>query len=196
MLIAIDGIDGCGKSTQVRLLAEAMGGRHIAQISPSRWGAAFRALKSPSLAQQLALFTADRAHLAPELEAAAGSESQHLVSDRSYLSGIAYQSFGSGLSPEFIEELNRTIVPAYDLQIYLHIPLQTGFDRISARGEQLAWCETPDRLEHAMAIFARWTAAQPQIVQVDGVGSIEEVQARVAAAAEQASVARFGRRLW
>ena len=38
MLISIDGIDGCGKSTQVRLLSEALGADAIQEISPSRWG--------------------------------------------------------------------------------------------------------------------------------------------------------------
>ena len=89
MLISIDGIDGCGKSTQVKRLAEAIGASTIQEISPSRWGQQFRSLSAPTLAQQLALFTADRAVLAEPLERASGSHTHHLVSDRSYLSGVA-----------------------------------------------------------------------------------------------------------
>ena len=89
MLISIDGIDGCGKSTQVKRLAEAIGASTIQEISPSRWGQQFRSLSAPILAQQFALFTADRAVLAKQFEGAAGSRSNHLVSDRSYLSGVA-----------------------------------------------------------------------------------------------------------
>ena len=139
MLISIDGIDGCGKSTQVKRLAAAIGASTIREISPSRWGRQFRALQDPTLAQQLALFTADRAVLAEQLERAAGSRSDHLVSDRSYLSGVAYQSYQSVLTPEFIEEMNQAIVPDYDLQIFLHIPVQAAMARIEQRGEAKTW---------------------------------------------------------
>jgi thymidylate kinase len=135
MLISIDGIVGCGKSTQVKRLAEAIGARAIREISPSRWGKQFRSLSAPTLAQQLALFTADRAVLAEPLERAAGSQTRHLVSDRSYLSGVAYQSYESVLTPEFIEEMNQAIVPGYDLQIYLHISVEAAMARIDLRGE-------------------------------------------------------------
>ncbi len=196
MLISIDGIDGCGKSTQVRLLSEALGADAIQEISPSRWGKALRSSDNPSLAQQLAWFTADRAVLAERLEAASGSEGNHLVSDRSYLSGVAYQSFESVLTPEFVEELNLAIVPAYDLQIYLHVPVDAALARIDARGEAKTWCEKPDRLTWCTEVFARYAEERPQIVRIDGYRTIEEVAADVLAAAEEASRQRFGRRVW
>lgn len=42
MLISIDGIDGCGESTRLALLAERIGADRIRQISPSRWGSPLR----------------------------------------------------------------------------------------------------------------------------------------------------------
>jgi dTMP kinase len=183
MLISIDGIDGCGKSTQVRMLAEALGAEQIQEISPSRWGKLLRSSTEPSLAQQLAWFTADRAVLAERLEAAAGSTSKHIVSDRSFLSGVAYQSYDSGLSPSFIEELNRAIVPEYDLQIVLHVPLEVAFARIDARGIAKTWCENPGLLTWAMRVFEAWGAKRENIALVDGNRPIDAVAADVLAAA-------------
>ncbi len=183
MLISIDGIDGCGKSTQVKLLAERLGAERIQEISPSRWGKKLRAMESPSLAQQLALFTADRAVLAATLEAAAGHPSIHIVSDRSYLSGVAYQSFDSPLSPEFVEELNRTLVPEYDLQILLDVPLETAFARIESRGEKKTWCENPALLTHARRVFHEQAARRERVVLIDATRSIQEVFTDVSTAA-------------
>lgn len=196
MLISIDGIDGCGKSTQVQLLADAMDAEQIQEISPSRWGRLLRSTENPSLAQQLAWFTADRAVLAEKLDAAAASEVRHLVSDRSYLSGVAYQSYDSGLSPSFIEELNRAIVPDYDLQIYLQVPVTTAMERIDARGETKDWCETEGLLTWASRVFETWAAQRDQIVTIDGARSIEEVAMDVLRAAEKASRRTLGRVTW
>ncbi len=193
MLISIDGIDGCGKSTQVSMLTEALGATQIQEISPSRWGRTLRSLESPSLAQQLAYFTADRAVLAETLEAAAGSPDNHIVSDRSYLSGVAYQSFDSPLTPAFLEELNRSLVPEYDLQIVLAVPVETAFQRIAARGIARTWCENSELLTHATSVFAEWAQKRENIVSVNASQTIPEVFADVRAAAEAASLRRFGR---
>ena len=196
MLISIDGIDGCGKSTQVQRLAAALGGETLQEISPSRWGRQLRAMESPSLPEQLALFTADRAVIAERLEAASGSDTEHLVTDRSYLSGVAYQSFQSPLTPEFVEEMNRTLLPEYDLQIYLHVPVETAFQRIDARGEGRTWCENPELLSWATGVFSRFAESRDHVRQVHGVGTIEEVSAKLLAEVETVSSARFGRVVW
>ncbi len=193
MLISIDGIDGCGKSTQVGLLSGVLGARRIQEISPSRWGKRLRATANPSLAQQLAWFTADRATLAESLEEASGSETVHIVSDRSYLSAVAYQSYDSGLTPSFLEELNRSIVPEYDLQIFLHVPVTTALVRIEARGEAKDWCEHPGLLTWADRVFETWVSMRDFIEQVDGARGIDEVAADVRDAACAASLRRFGR---
>jgi dTMP kinase len=192
MLVSLDGIDGCGKSTQVERLAAHMGARRIQEISDSRWGRLFRSLKSPSLAQQMACFLADRASLAPMLEEAAGSRRVHIVSDRSYLSGLAYQSWHTGFEPGFLEEMNRTLVPEYDLMLVLDLPVETAFARISSRGAQLAWCEDPARLQWCRQVFLDWAGRRPNIRVVDASRSVEQVWAQVLACYEDVASSRFG----
>jgi dTMP kinase len=196
MLISIDGIDGCGKSTQVDLLAQALSAEQTIQISPSRWGKTLRALAAPTWEEQIALFLADRVGLVPRLEAAAGHESNHLVSDRSFLSGVAYQSFEASLSPTQLDAINRALVPEYDLQIYMNIPVTKAMERIESRGEAKTWNEKPALLTWAAQIFATWAEKHANIVMVDADQTIEEVHADVMAAARAASEKSFGRVVW
>ncbi len=196
MLISIDGIDGCGKSTQVRLLTDALKAEQIIEISPSRWGKTLRSLESPTWEEQLAYFLADRAQLVPRLEAAAGSEADHLVSDRSYLSGVAYQSYDSPLSPSQLDGINRALVPDYDLQIYLHIPVDKAMHRIETRGEKKTWCEKPALLTWASRVFETWASKNDYIVMLNADQTIEEVHADVMAAVGAASEKAFGRIVW
>jgi len=196
MLISIDGIDGCGKSTQVARLAHVLGGETLQEISPSRWGRQLRAMESPTLPEQLALFTADRAVISERLEAASGSETDHLVTDRSYLSGVAYQSFQSPLTPEFVEEMNQALLPDYDLQIYLHVPVETAFQRIDARGEERTWCENPELLSWATGVFSRFAETRAHVSQIHGVGTMDEVSSAILVEVEKVSTDRFGRVVW
>ena len=196
MLISIDGIDGCGKSTQVQLLTHALGAEQIIEISPSRWGKTLRALEAPTWEQQVAFFLADRVGLVPRLEAVAKHPTDHLVSDRSYLSGVAYQSYDSPLTPSHIDGINRALVPEYDLQIYLHIPVDRAMARIEARGIAKTWCENPALLTWASRVFETWAAKHDYIVMINADQSIEAVHADVMEAARAASQRAFGRIVW
>ncbi len=175
MLISIDGIDGCGKSTQVGLLAEHLGAQQIREISDSRWGRKLKSTPSPTLEEQLAWFLADRALLAPMLERASNSRKHHIVSDRSYLSTVAYQSFDSGLAPGMLERMNRALVPHYDLMFVLDLPVDLAMMRVRKRGEALTWCETEGRLTWARRVFEAWAAQHDNIVLVDATGTPETV---------------------
>lgn len=196
MLISIDGIDGCGKSTQINKLQAALGAGYHIEISPTEWGKKLRAMESPTLAEQLACFLADRVENVEKLRRHAGSETEHLVSDRSWLSTVAYQSFQSDLSPDFLEELNRVIVPDYDLMIVLDLPVEISLERVSRRGEALTWCEKPDRLAHCRQVYLDRAAGMEHAVVISAAPGPDEVGAAVMAAVEAASQRRFGRRVW
>ena len=196
MLISIDGIDGCGKSTQVQALVDHLSARLVREISDSRWGLKLRALPDPTLAQQLACFIADRAGLVPLLEEAAGSQDVHIVSDRSYLSTVAYQSFDSGLAPSLLEDINRTLVPDYDAMIVLDLPVSVGLARVDGRGEARTWCEDAGRLTWARNVFLTWAAMRDNIHLIDATQPIAAVTHDVLALVERVSTQRFGRRVW
>jgi dTMP kinase len=154
-LLALEGIDGSGKSTQARALAVALGAQLTHEPGATALGAALRRLllapDSPpiSLRAEALLMAADRAeHLAvvigPALEAG-----QWVVSDRFSGSTLAYQGFGRGLP---LAELHRLVEFATsglsaDLSILVDLPVEVA----QARRAETA----PDRLERLGPSFAQ-----------------------------------------
>jgi len=154
-LLALEGIDGCGKSTQARALASALGARLTHEPGATALGAALRRLllapDSPpiSLRAEALLMAADRAeHIAllvgPALEAG-----EWVVSDRFSGSTLAYQGYGRGLDTA---ELRRVIEWATsglgpDLSILVDVPVEVAQARLNE--------SAPDRLERLGPSFAQ-----------------------------------------
>lgn len=118
MFIVIEGIDGCGKSTQARLLSEWLReqGKDVlltAEPTKNRIGIFIRKILSGDEkvdTKTLALlFTADRyEHLGNEVSPAL-SNGRIVVSERYYYSTIAYQS-AQGVSREWLFDINYFIL--------------------------------------------------------------------------------------
>jgi dTMP kinase len=147
ILVALEGIDGAGKSTQAKHLAGIFRERGYAvtacrEPTQSPWGrrlreamASGRRLLAPS--QELDLFLQDRrydvaAHLLPALAA-----HQLVLLDRYYFSTMAYQG-ALGIDPESIQRLNEAFAPVPDLVLILLIPPIKALQRIQQRRSQTA----------------------------------------------------------
>jgi dTMP kinase len=113
--ITFEGIDGCGKSTQLRLLASELRVRGVPVIATREPGGTSlgQRLRAALLDVQeqvdplteLLVFAADRAqhvrkHLLPALE-----DNQVVLSDRYADATVAYQGAGRGFEPELIDEI-------------------------------------------------------------------------------------------
>lgn len=139
ILVALEGIDGTGKSTQVGRLTALFGARGyntIALHEPthSPWGrrlreamAAGQRLSAPS--QELALFLQDRrydvaAHIKPAL-----ASRQLVLMDRYYFSTMAYQG-ALGIDPEAIRRMNEAFAPVPDVVCVLLVPPSLALERI------------------------------------------------------------------
>lgn len=187
MFVSLEGIDGSGKSTQAKLLAEALGPDTVLVREPGGTAAAERVrelladggLELDPMAELL-LFCAARADLVrrvirPELEAG-----RDVVCDRYADSTAAYQGGGRGLGIALVEQLGEAATEGLlpDLTLLLWIdPEQAarrseGGDRFEAAG-----------LEFQSAVASAYeeiASKHPQrIVVVDGGGSVEDVHARV-----------------
>lgn len=195
MLIAFEGGEATGKSTQARLLAEHLGAVLTREPGATPLGAAVRALLLDGDASvpvgaraEALLMAADRAQHVDEVIRPALDAGRVVVTDRFVGSSLAYQGHGRGLPLDDVAGLSAfaTGGVAAGVVVLLTVPPAVRLARLAARGGAGL-----DRLERAgddfhlrvEAGFLALAAADPdRWVVVEGDGGIDEVQARVRAA--------------
>jgi dTMP kinase len=187
LFISLEGVDGSGKSTQAKLLAEALGPETILIREPGGTGAAERIrelLADPALEidpfAELLLFSAARADLLSRVVRPALEAGGTVVADRFADSSVAYQGGARGLGTSHVLSLVDTTIDGLwpDLTILLRLDPEVGLgraagdDRFEAEGLELqrAVAEAYDEI----AIIA-----SDRVVVLDARGSIEDVHARV-----------------
>jgi len=188
LLIAFEGIDGTGKSTQLPLLADylrSLGHDVIETREPTDgpYGRQIRALYSNrgqvTREQELELFLEDRRQHVQECIEPALNSGQIVLTDRYYFSTAAYQG-AAGLNPEEIFA-RHDFAPEPALVLLL---TQTPADSVARirdlRGEVLNDFEQQDQLEKVAALFASFE--HRCIVRIHAARSIPEVQASIRAA--------------
>lgn len=189
--IALDGVDGTGKSTQCRLLAEWLRGRGLAVttcVDPggTAIGATIRHIllqgrQSMSVACEALLFMASRAQLIAEIIRPALAAGQAVVSDRFLLANVVYQGHAGGLD---VEQLWRVGLFASgglfpDLTLVLDMPAEAALARLRGPADRV---ESRDFHYHARVRQGFLDEAQrrPEHVRViDATLPIEVVHARI-----------------
>ena len=193
--ITFEGVEGCGKSTQMarlRAWMEEAGLAVLATREPggTEVGEGIRELllaprdEGLGAATELLLYEADRAQHVSELILPALEAGAHVLCDRFFDSTTAYQAFGRGLDERMVLEMNRMasggLVP--ELTLLFSVAIEEGLGR--ARGESAG-----DRLEgeslafhrKVQAGFAALAVREPGRFRVLGEGAIEEVHEEVVA---------------
>lgn len=187
MFISLEGIDGSGKSTQAKLLAETLGPETLLIREPGGTEAAEKVrdlLADPELEldplAELLLFLAARADLTARVIRPAMEAGRDIVSDRFADSSVAYQGAARGLgAPEVISLTDAATEGLWpDVTVLLRIDPETGLGR--AEGNDRFESEGLE-LQRAVAEAYEEIAkiAADRVVVVDGDGSVEEVHARV-----------------
>jgi dTMP kinase len=195
LFISLEGVDGSGKSTQARLLVEALGPQTVPIREPGGTDAAERIrelLADPSLEldpfAELLLFCAARADLTAQVIRPALEAGRDIVSDRFSDSSVAYQGAARGLGVGEVISLcdNATDGLWPDLTLLLRVDPEVGLGR--AGGEDRLEAEGLD-LQRAVAEAYEEIAviASDRVVVIDGTGTVEEVRERVMEAVRKAS---------
>ncbi len=186
-LIAVEGGEGCGKSTQARLLALELKGVLSREPGGTSLGERIRGILLDEMnidlvprAELLLLLAARAQHVSrvilPELQAG-----HIVVVDRFSGSTFAYQGYGRGLPLGDIRSMTEWAADGLwpDLNIFLDVPWElarsrvgAAFDRMEAMGDEFHQRVLDGYRQLASMYSESW-------VMIDGSGSIEEVASLV-----------------
>jgi dTMP kinase len=199
LFITFEGIDGCGKTTQMRLLVERLRADSYdvlesAEPGGTRIGTQVRRILLDSANQELSptaellLYFACRAQNVDEWIKPALKEERIVISDRFTDSTLVYQGAGRGLGVETVMQLHeiacRGVNP--DLTIIVDIDLDTSLARAKKRNATLSEQQHPDETrmdEQAVEFHRKARDAYAELARteshrirvIDGRRSIDEI---------------------
>lgn len=191
MLITFEGIDGCGKSTQARLLADRLREDGIETILLREPGGTalsehIRTIlldqkhREPlSYAAELLLFAASRAQLIKEVILPALAREAVVICDRFIDSTVAYQGYGRGLPLARIEQVNALATDSLepDLTFLIDVPIETAVQRRKGMGDDRMESESSTFFERVMNGYMRLAELhRDRIHVIDGTDSMEDIQ--------------------
>ncbi len=199
-LVVLEGAEGAGKTTQIRLLAERLTTAGISCIAVREPGGTpvgddireilLHPEQEITAATEALLFMASRAELIAREILPSFVEGRVVLMDRFFLSTYAYQIFGRGLPEDEIRAANRLatggLVP--DITLLIDVPLAEGLGRADARGARDRMERADDefhaRVGNAFRQFAdpKWQHSHPEcgpIKLIDGTGDEKTVHQRI-----------------
>ena len=200
--ITFEGVDGCGKTTQMRKLAgrlRAAGRRVLETVEPggTRIGDLIRRILLDSANQELCpmaellLYFASRAQNIEELILPALQRGEIVLSDRFTDSSVVYQGVGRGLGEEAVIQLERMACRGLkpDLTLLIDIDLETSLARTRARWLSEAESRMDQQAEEfhqrVREAYLRLAAREPRRFRlIDGRPQAEEVARAVWQAVE------------
>jgi dTMP kinase len=196
--VALEGVEGSGKSTVAALVASELGRRGLESVlvrepGGTPLGEEIRAMLLHAGGMnpwaEAALFAAQRAQLASQVIRPALERGAWVVSDRSYYSSLAYQGAARGLGIEAVRRLNETVLDGVEPDVVVVLDVdpaeglarQLSADRIGGAG--LAFQREVAEAYHLLA-----ESEPDRVVLVSPDGPPDEVALRVMAVAEAVGV--------
>ncbi|NMH58671.1 dTMP kinase [Alteromonas ponticola] len=191
--IVVEGLEGAGKSSVIRLIKETLAAQKIDSISTREPGGTPMAeairecvkhnwVEDVAVETELLLMYAARLQLLNNTIKPSLANDVWVVGDRHDLSTQAYQGGGRGVSNEVLASLREMTLKGFkpDLTIYMDVDPQEGLKRARGRGEL-------DRIEQAGMDFFKRTrkrylelvADDPAIVMVDANQEMQQVHNKV-----------------
>jgi dTMP kinase len=195
--ITFEGIDGSGKSTQLRMLAGELRRRGIDVLTTCEPGgtplgrrlreALLETEETVAPLAELLLFAADRAQHVELVIRPALQDGRVVISDRFADATTAYQGAGRGFAREMVQRVVGIATGGLkpDLTLFFDISVQTALARMTGRREtggalNRMDAETADFYDAARSEYLRIAAEEPERFHIiDSNGAIEQIQERV-----------------
>lgn len=191
LFITVEGVDGCGKSTQAALIAAALGaaGHDVLRLREPggvKISEQIRAiLLDPANGEmgdvcELLLYEAARAQLVHQVIKPALAAGKTVICDRFYDSTTAYQAFADGLDRDMVSQANELAVDGCrpDLTLVFDLPVDEARRRRSTRTGaedrlELKGSEFQQKVAEGFRAVAEDDSARVKLI--DASGSIDEV---------------------
>jgi dTMP kinase len=191
-LVAFEGLDGSGKTSQVAALERALRARGLEVVATREptdgpWGRRIRAMAAagerPAPDEELRWFVEDRREHVKVVVAPALAAGRLVLTDRYFLSTVAYQG-ARGLDPARLLRESEAEFPQPDLAILLELDPGAGLARVGRRGRahEPAF-EEHAYLERVAAVFR--SIDRPWLVRIDAGAGEAVVHGRVLEAVER-----------
>ena len=186
--IALEGLEGCGKSTHTTRLGQHLNAVITREPGGTRIGAELRTiLANPNNVEmdrrtEALLMAADRAQHMAEVIAPALERGQHVVSDRSIYSTLAYQGYGRQLGTAELLTISqwalRDRLP--DIVIYIDVPTDVLNERLAKRDLDRFEREGAEFFARIAQGFSELQQAEPERwIVIDGTMSKDDVEADI-----------------
>lgn len=186
LFITFEGADGCGKSTQLRFLAEYLEGLGASVVQTREPGGCpvaerirdillDRSSQMDAVTEALLYAAARAAHVRQVIRPAL-ENGRIVLCDRFIHSSLAYQGYGRRLGPELVMQINAAAMDGCmpDLTVFINIPPERAFMRMNEH-------KVHDRLEcEDMAFHQRVydgfteLSKGPNIISIDAHGTKQE----------------------
>ena len=186
--IALEGLDGCGKSTQAQFIADNYGYHLTREPGATALGKEIRKLllhsKDMSISNdaELLLMLADRAQHLDEVVRPLLQAGKMVVSDRSYLSSLAYQGGGRGITLSHIETLHAPILKDTipELVIFIDTPVEVALGRINRDKDRFESLDSTFYEAVRETYLSLSTTFTNQWVTLDGTLTPQELSQQIA----------------
>ncbi|HAW59968.1 MAG TPA: dTMP kinase [Actinobacteria bacterium] len=196
--ITFEGIEGSGKSTQMKLLAAHLRKKGCSVVTTREPGGTRigngirRILLDPKFGEmdfraEALLYAASRAQHVCEVIKPALDAGKVVISDRYVDSSLAYQVFGRGLLWEEIEKVNRWATGGLepDLTILLYIPTEEGLSRAKESAADRIERESVEFHRRVQEGYKKLAQKFPERYSVvDATGSAESIHHKILQAVE------------
>ena len=188
LYIALEGLEGCGKSTHTKRLGEHLNAVITREPGGTRIGTVLRAILADPENSDLdrrteaLLMAADRAQHMAEIIKPSLAQGRHVVSDRSIYSTLAYQGYGRQLGTEALLSISTWALQDRlpDLVIFIDVPTDVLNARLAKRDLDRFEREGADFFARIAEGFRELRAADPERwIIIDGTVPKDDVEAAI-----------------